>query len=81
MLHEMLTGARPYRGDSLNELLARHLHAPIPRLPPEHALFQPLLECLMAKKAEDRPANAQAIWSGLEILAQKTGSAAKPGIV
>jgi serine/threonine protein kinase len=81
MLHEILTGARPYRGDSLNELLARHLHAPIPRLPPEHTLFQPLLECLMAKKAEDRPANAQAIWSGLEILAHKTGTAAKPHIL
>jgi serine/threonine-protein kinase PpkA len=73
MLYEMLTGSRPYRGDSLNELLARHLHAEIPRLPLEHSLFQPLLDSLMAKKPEARPADAVGIWNGLELLARKTG--------
>jgi serine/threonine-protein kinase PpkA len=73
MLYEMLTGSRPYRGDSLNELLARHLHADIPKLPAQHALYQPLLDCLMAKKAIDRPASAQAIWNGLDLLARKLG--------
>jgi serine/threonine-protein kinase PpkA len=77
MLYEMLTGSRPFRGDSLNELLARHLHAEIPRLPPEHAVFQMLLDCLMAKNAADRPANAQGIWNGLDILAEKTGNSPK----
>lgn len=74
MLYEMLTGSRPYKGDSLNELLARHLHADIPRLPPEHAIFQMLLNSLMAKKATDRPTDALGIWHGLDILAQKTGN-------
>ncbi len=74
MLFEMLTGSRPYRGDSLNELLARHLHAEIPRLPPEHAIFQMLLDSLMAKHAIDRPADALGIWRGLDILAKKTGN-------
>ncbi|NJM43591.1 MAG: hypothetical protein HC858_05740 [Brachymonas sp.] len=73
MLYEMLTGTRPFRGDSLNELLARHLHAEIPRLPPEHAVFQMLLDSLMAKQAIDRPADAAGIWRGLDILAQKVG--------
>lgn len=73
MLFELLTGSRPYRGDSLNELLARHLHAPVPQLPHEHAFFQPLLECLMAKQALDRPASAGAIWNGLDMLAKKAG--------
>jgi serine/threonine-protein kinase PpkA len=77
MLYEMLTGERPYRGDSLNELLARHLHADIPRLPPEHAIFQMLLDSLMAKQAIDRPADALGIWQGLDILAQKTGNLPK----
>lgn len=77
MLYELLTGSRPFRGDSLNELLARHLHADIPRLPAEHGLFQPLLDCLMAKSAQDRPADAMGIWNGLDILARKTGHAPK----
>ncbi len=77
MLYEMLTGSRPYRGDSLNELLARHLHADIPRLPPEHSIFQMLLDSLMAKHAIDRPADALGIWRGLDILAQKTDNLPK----
>jgi serine/threonine-protein kinase PpkA len=81
MLHEMLTGSRPYKGDSLNELLARHLHAEIPRLPPEHAIFQTLLDCLMAKQAIDRPADALGIWRGLDILAQKIGLFSKVKLV
>jgi serine/threonine-protein kinase PpkA len=68
MLYEMLTGTRPYKGDSLNELLARHLHADIPRLPTEHAIFQGLLSSLMAKQASERPADAQSIWNGLDFL-------------
>ncbi len=74
MLYELLTGSRPFRGDSLNELLARHIHAEVPRLPAEHAVFQPLLDCLMAKSANDRPADAMGIWNGLELLANKTGN-------
>jgi serine/threonine-protein kinase PpkA len=75
MLYELLTGSRPYRGDSLNELLARHLHSDIPRLPVEHGIFQILLDSLMAKQANDRPANASGIWLGLDLLAQKIGHA------
>ena len=81
MLYEMLTGSRPFRGDSLNELLARHLHADIPRLPPEHAVFQMLIDCLMAKNADERPANAQGIWKGLDILAEKTGNVPKAKLI
>jgi len=77
MLYEMLTGSRPFRGDSLNELLARHLHADIPRLPPEHTIFQMLLDSLMAKQAIDRPGDAAGIWRGLDILEQKIGLAPK----
>jgi serine/threonine-protein kinase PpkA len=81
MLYEMLTGSRPFRGDSLNELLARHLHADIPRLPPEHAIFQMLIDCLMAKNAADRPANAQGIWNGLDMLAEKSSNLPKTKLV
>jgi serine/threonine-protein kinase PpkA len=74
MLFELLTGQRPYRGDSLNELLARHLHGDIPHLPQQHQVFQPLLESLMAKTAQDRPADALSIWHSLDLLAEQTGN-------
>ena len=33
ILYEMLTGQRPYGGDTVQEILAQHYAAPIPRLP------------------------------------------------
>lgn len=68
MMYELLTAQKPYRADSLNELLARHIHGDTPQLPREHAKFQPLLACLMAKDPNDRPADCQAIWLNLEML-------------
>jgi serine/threonine-protein kinase PpkA len=69
MMYELLTGTRPYRGDSLGELLSSHLHAPTPRLPREHAKFQPFLDRMMHKIPEERPANCTAVWRNLEMLA------------
>jgi serine/threonine-protein kinase PpkA len=69
VLYELLTGTRPFRGDSLGELLSAHLHAPAPRLPPEHAKFQPFLDRMMHKIPEERPANCTAVWRNLENLA------------
>jgi class 3 adenylate cyclase len=65
MLYEMLTGSRPYQGDSLDLLLARHLNAPVPRLPAEHEGLQPVLEQLMAKRPEDRYRTARALLDDL----------------
>ena len=66
MMYEMLTGERPYRAESLDLLLARHLSAPTPQLPPEHSALQPVLEKLMAKKAEERHPSARALLQDLE---------------
>jgi class 3 adenylate cyclase len=65
MLYEMLTGSRPYQGDSLDLLLARHLNAPVPQLPAEHEGLQPVLEKLMAKRPEDRYPSARALLDDL----------------
>lgn len=65
MLYEMLAGRRPFTADSLDMLLARHLSAPTPELPAEHAALQPLLEKLMAKKPAERYASAQALLQAL----------------
>jgi hypothetical protein len=42
----------------------------VPRLPPEHAKFQPFLDCMMHKIPEERPANCTAVWHNLEKLAR-----------
>jgi serine/threonine protein kinase len=68
ILYELLVGARPFRGDSLGELLNAHIHSPTPRLPAVHARFQPFLDCMMAKIPEDRPADCTAVWRNLELL-------------
>jgi serine/threonine-protein kinase PpkA len=69
ILYELLTGARPYKGDSLGELLAQHIHGKTPLLPVAHIKFQPFLDRMMAKIPEDRPADCTAVWRNLEILA------------
>jgi class 3 adenylate cyclase len=66
MMYEMLTGERPYKAESLDVLLARHLSAPTPQLPDEHRSLQPVLDKLMAKKAEGRFASARALLHDLE---------------
>jgi serine/threonine protein kinase len=70
MLHEMLTGERPYRGESLDLLLSQHLSAPVPRLPAQHADLQPVLDKLMAKQPQQRYPSARAL---LDALAQLRG--------
>jgi len=54
MLYEMLTGKKPYHGDTVSALIFQHLHAPIPKLPEDCTELQPLLAKLMAKNPDDR---------------------------
>jgi serine/threonine protein kinase len=65
MMFEMLTGERPFRAESLEVLLARHLSAPTPDLPSEHAWLQPVVNRLTAKKPADRYPSAQALLDDL----------------
>ncbi len=59
MLFEAVTGKPPYTGQTPNELLTKHINAPIPspvsyndNVTPEYAAF---VRRMMAKKVEDRP--------------------------
>ncbi|GMT40010.1 MAG: hypothetical protein IEMM0001_0745 [bacterium] len=54
ILFEMLTGKVPYDSENSMAVLYAHVHAPIPDLPDELSDLQPLLNNLLAKKAEDR---------------------------
>jgi serine/threonine-protein kinase PpkA len=65
MMFEMLAGSRPYRGDSLQELLDRHMTAPTPPLPQPHQALQPLVDKLMAKDPAQRHASADELLQDL----------------
>jgi len=65
---EMLTGRRPYIGDTIQEILAQHSMAPIPRLPEELAGCQPLVDGMMAKRAADRFDSAAAVLGAIDAV-------------
>ena len=54
LLYEMLTGEKPFAGESFAATLIAHIKEPVPRLPPHLARLQPLLDRLLAKKPEER---------------------------
>jgi serine/threonine protein kinase len=61
LLHEMLTGLKPYASPDLSRVMMDHLKAPVPTLPAPHERFQPLLDRLMAKNSAERFGSVQDI--------------------
>jgi class 3 adenylate cyclase len=68
VFYELLTGAKPYRAKTVEELLNLHVHGPVPLLTPPHDHLQPVLERLMAKDREQRYPSAQAFLDDLGLL-------------
>ncbi len=68
VLHEMLTGQKPFVADSPLAVIYMHAHAPIPRLPPSAQHLQPLLDALLAKQAAGRPASGEEIVARIDEL-------------
>ena len=68
IFYEMLTGQKPYHGDTVSALIFQHLHAPIPKLPMECVNLQPLLEKLMAKNPEERFKSTSELFGALTRL-------------
>lgn len=54
ILYELLTGQKPYESTNLEELLKKHVLAPIPVLPDNLRAFQPLVDGLLAKFEDKR---------------------------
>jgi DNA-binding NarL/FixJ family response regulator len=65
MFYEMLTGQRPYSGNSAMAIMAQHAGSPVPILPPNVAMQQALLDRLMAKRPEERYASADELLADL----------------
>jgi class 3 adenylate cyclase/predicted Ser/Thr protein kinase len=54
VFYNMLTGEKPYRGETLEQIVQQHLHAPVPRLPSQFRHLQFFLDRMMAKDKEQR---------------------------
>ena len=65
MFYEMLTGERPYTGRSAIAIMAQHASAAVPRLPPNLAHQQALVDRLMAKNFDERYASADELLADL----------------
>jgi serine/threonine protein kinase len=66
--HEMLTGRRPFSGETIVEILAQHVSAPLPRLPAALADHQDLLDGMLAKRTADRFESADALLEEIDAL-------------
>jgi len=55
----MLTGEKPYKGKTLEEIVQQHLHAPVPKLPARFRHLQFFLDRMMSKDKEDRYSAAE----------------------
>jgi len=65
MLHEMLTGRKPFRGASDIDTVLMHVSDPMPRLPEHLAHLQPLVDRMTAKAPEDRFTDTAALIDAL----------------
>jgi serine/threonine protein kinase len=61
IFYEMLCGEPPFPGQTPTEVLCQHLMAPVKRLPEALCKLQPLIESMLAKDANSRLSNAQAV--------------------
>ncbi|OGA50814.1 MAG: hypothetical protein A3G25_14455 [Betaproteobacteria bacterium RIFCSPLOWO2_12_FULL_63_13] len=76
IFYEMLTGRRPYEADSLHELMQKHVEAPPPKLPPEVADCQEIVDGLMAKAPASRYSGADAVLDAIDTVWTRAALAA-----
>ncbi|MDX1606850.1 MAG: serine/threonine-protein kinase [Candidatus Competibacterales bacterium] len=74
VLYECLTGRAPFQATDPFQLALRHFHEPVPRLTGDAALFQPLLDRLMAKDPDKRYPTDRALLAHLDELGSYYGS-------
>lgn len=77
MLYEMLSGKKPFTGDTAMAIIYKHARQPVPPLPESLQVYRPVLDRLLAKKPADRFQNAQAVGEALEELLSAVKAAEK----
>lgn len=66
IFYQMLTRKKPYRADNPMAMFYKHVHAEVPKFPVEFEQYQPLLEKMLAKSADDRFQNADELAKALK---------------
>jgi eukaryotic-like serine/threonine-protein kinase len=61
VFYEMLIGQKPYTGASAMEVIYKHKRAKLPAIDPQFAIYEPLLQRLLAKSPEDRFQSAREV--------------------
>ena len=61
IFYEMLTGRKPFAGNSAIEVLQQHVNAPLPRLPERHGHHQTLIDRMLAKARDQRFGSAEEV--------------------
>lgn len=74
LFYEMLTGELPYFAEDSFAMAFMHVAEPIPELPLNLAVFQPVLNKLLAKKAIDRFETAEQFIDAIKQI-ERTGAA------
>ncbi len=70
LFYEMLTGERPYPGDTAIKVIMQHIQSPVQDLPEDLRQYQPLLNKMMCKEPGDRMPSAAALVEEAEALHQ-----------
>jgi serine/threonine protein kinase len=78
ILHQMLTGVKPYVGATPDEILEQHRSASLPTLEPALAAYQPLINKLLAKDPAQRFGSAREVLEALEQTPTPQPEAAPP---
>jgi serine/threonine-protein kinase PpkA len=66
IFYEMLTGQRPFGGETIHEVLGQHISAPVPRLAAALDRYQELMDGLLAKRPQDRFSSAEVLLGAIE---------------
>ena len=66
ILYQMLTGEKPFVGETPQAILDQHVNAPLPRLPAHLSAHQALVDRLLAKDAMQRLANSRELLEAIE---------------
>jgi len=74
VLFEMLSGALPFLGKTLADILAAHRTAPVPRLPEHLKTYQAIVDRLLAKAPQDRYACAAEFLDALDGVRAESGN-------
>ena len=68
LLFQCLTDEVPFHGKDMVSTAYKHFNDPVPQLPPLVAVFQPIVEKMLAKEPEDRYQRANEIVEALDEL-------------